>query len=156
MESSKTIRIQTSIDDLEDIQMISSMIWEGIESRFQIHKLESSIPNLENKVFGEELRWTNPVYESKEWPKKIQFTIEKDSLVGLNNQSQTFQIIASNMGSITLRPLDAKKYPIFYMSLCKYSDETYQWENEEKERLEPNLWENYFLMAIRNYFNNIH
>lgn len=150
MEPSKKIRIQTSLDDLEDIQMISSMIWNGIESRFQnISQLSSDI----------ELDWTNPKLDISDWPKKIQFTkqnpISIKSKDNSNNQEINFQIIGSNLGSVTLRPLDAKKYPIFYMSLAKYSDNTYQWEDEDGNRMDPNNFVLYFKKAIQNYLENI-
>jgi hypothetical protein len=150
MEPSKKIRIQTSLDDLEDIQMISSMIWNGIESRFQnISQLSSDI----------ELGWTNPKLDISDWPKKIQFTKQNPISIKSkdisSNQEINFQIIGSNIGSVTLRPLDAKKYPIFYMSLAKYSDNTYQWEDEDGNSMDPNLWQNYFQKSIINYFEKI-
>ncbi|WCL50103.1 hypothetical protein [Leptospira sp. GIMC2001] len=147
MEPSQKTRIQTSINDLEDIQMISTMMWESIESFFR---------NNEENSYSKFPEWIDYSYDTQDWPKKIQFALNKLSTTNpnksLDSQTNNFQIITSNMGSVTLRPLDAKKYPIFYMSLTKYSDSSYLWEDENGNRMETRDWQKYFSQAINNYF----
>jgi hypothetical protein len=55
------------------------------------------------------------------------------------------------MGSVTLRPLDGKQNPILYFSLTKYSDQSFQWEDEKGNLIDPKEWRELLSKAIHNH-----
>ncbi len=129
MEPSQKIRILTSIEDWENIQVISNSIWNLIKEEIQ---------NIELTKF---IRIIAVIEE--EFPNRIHFEYEK--------RKPIWEWIVSNMGSVTLRPLDGKQNPILYFSLTKYSDQSFQWEDEKGNLVEPKEWRELLHHAIHNH-----
>lgn len=129
MEPSQKIRILTSIEDWENIQVISNSIWNLIKEEIQNNELTKSIRRI--------------AIIDDEFPKRIHFEYEE--------RKPIWEWIVSNMGSVTLRPLDGKQNPILYFSLTKYSDQSFQWEDEKGNLIDPKEWRELLSKAIHNH-----
>lgn len=126
MEPSQKTRIQTSLEDIPSIQAISRDTWTLFKKDFLC--ISTIWKDISKVTLLEEV-----------WPRK--FIISHMEL-------GDFEGIVSEMGSITLRPAFGKKQPIFYMSLVKYSNGEYIWEDEDQNPKKPEKWMEYFEKAV--------
>lgn len=71
----------------------------------------------------------------------------------IKSQNNEYELIFTDMGSFTLRPCVSERYrrnppPLFYISVGKYSDSSFQWEDlnrelvaTDKEFLKQAIWD---------------
>lgn len=136
------------LNDLENLQKGSESVWRKLVGIFNANPNQENNPtSVSGKKRGNPEKEENPevgktpTYLSNDlpWPRRL--NLEEPGL-------GSFEVIVSELGSVTLRPLFGKKQPVFYASLRKNEQGDLNWEKENGEVLPDPDWDSLFQEAF--------